>query len=99
VELQEGDGHEWNLMMEWMKFIILDTWSKGRLKLKRRSHLEFVAASILNRKGRAGPGGLSIFSVKDFDPLAACQGFAARLLAEFPFFRSRSRKGVSGACF
>ena len=43
----QGDAAQaWNLMMEWMKFIVLDTWRKGRLKVKHRSHVDLIAAAI-----------------------------------------------------
>jgi hypothetical protein len=48
--------------MEWMKFIALDTWREGRLKLKRLRNIGFIVASILEPQRASGPGGLSIFS-------------------------------------
>ena len=93
AEREVGAGQGWNLMMAWMKFIVLDTWRKGRLKLEHRSHIGFIAAPIFEPQRASWSGGLSIFSIKDFDALTACEGFATRFLVEFPFFKSRGRKG------
>jgi len=52
-------------MMKWMKFIVLDTWRKGRLKLKHRSHIDFVAASIFEPQRASGPGACPCFRQDD----------------------------------
>jgi hypothetical protein len=36
----DGDTwQQWNLLMEWMKFIVLDTPREGRLKLIQQNHI------------------------------------------------------------
>jgi hypothetical protein len=62
---QGGAGQGWNLMMERMKFIVLDTRREGRLKLNRRSHIGVIAARFLNRKGQARPGACPCFRQDD----------------------------------
>jgi hypothetical protein len=62
-------------MMEWMKFIVLDTRREGRLKLNRRSHIGLIAEWIVVPQGASASGGLSLFSARRFDHSTECERF------------------------
>ena len=81
-----GAAQGWNSPMEWMKFIALDTWREGRLKLKRRRNIGFIVASILEPQRASGPGACPYFRQR-FDHSTKCERFANWLFIEFPFFR------------
>jgi hypothetical protein len=79
-------------MMEWMKFIVLDTWCKGRLKLKHRSHIDVIAASIFEPQRASWSGGLSLFSARRFDHSTERERFASWFFIEFPFLRHAAER-------
>ncbi len=70
--------------MQWMEFIALDTWRKGRLKLKHRSHISLRAVPIFEPKKASWSRGLVLgFSTTVFDHSTECEKFSMQLFSEF----------------
>jgi hypothetical protein len=85
-----GTCQEVDLRLKWInlqKFIVLDTWREGRLKVKHRSHVDLIVASIFEPQRASWSGGLFLFSARRFDHSTECERFAKWFFIEFPYLR------------